>query len=61
MKRKNRQIFHSITKLIICDSDIDGALKPMYQIIIAKIKNYACEDWIILDAIIKHIIKIFEC
>ena len=25
-----------------------------------KIKNYACEDWIALDVIIKHSIKIFE-
>ena len=33
----------------------------MHQSIITKIKNYACEDWIVLDAIIKHSIKIFEC
>ena len=26
-----------------------------------KIKNYASKDWIDLDAIIRHNIKIFEC
>ena len=26
-----------------------------------KIKNYTSKDWIILDVIIKHIIKIFVC
>ena len=26
-----------------------------------KINNYAYEDWIALDAIIKHNIKIFNC
>ena len=24
-------------------------------------KNYACEDYIVLDAIIKHSMKILEC
>ena len=33
----------------------------MHQSIITKIKIYACEDYIVLDAIIKHTIKIFEC
>ena len=26
-----------------------------------KIKNYACVDWIVLDAITNHTNKIFEC
>ena len=26
-----------------------------------KIRNYARKDWIALDVIVKHIIKIFEC
>ena len=33
----------------------------MYQSIMTKIKNYADRDWIVLDVIIKHSIKIFEC
>ena len=33
----------------------------MHQIIMAKIKTYACEDWIVLDVIMKHNINIFEC
>ena len=33
----------------------------MYQSIITKIKRYASEDWIVLDVIVKHSIKIFEC
>ena len=41
--------------------DIDEAFKSVHQSIITKIKNYACEDYIALDATIKHSIKIFEC
>ena len=26
-----------------------------------KISNYASEDWIVLDVIKKHSVKIFEC
>ena len=33
----------------------------MRQSIMTKIKNYTCEDWIVLDVIVKHSIKIFEC
>ena len=53
--------FHSSAKLIDGDSDIDGTFKSIHQSIMTKIKNYACEDCIVLDAIIKHSIKIFEC
>ena len=53
--------FHSSTKLTVSDLDIDESFKSMHQSIITKIKNYACEDWIVLDAIINHSIKIFEC
>ena len=60
-KRNNRNIFHSSAKLIASDSDIDEAFKSMHQSIMTKIKNYACKDWIVLDVIIKHSIKIFEC
>ena len=32
----------------------------MHQSIMTKIKNYADKEWIVLDIIIKHNIKIFE-
>ena len=38
-KRNNRKIFHSRTKLIASDSDIDETSKYMQQSIITKIKN----------------------
>ena len=57
-KRNDLKIFHS---LIVSDSDIDETFKSMHQSIMAKINNYACEDWIVLDVTIKHSIKIFEC
>ena len=60
-KRNNRRIFHSNAKLIASDSDIDEAFKSKHQSIMSTIKNYAGEDWIVLDMIIKHSIKIFEC
>ena len=59
-KRDGRKIFLSRTKLIACDSDIDKAFISMHQSITTKIKSYACKDWIVLDVIIKLIIKIFE-
>ena len=33
----------------------------MHQNIMTKIKNYASEDHIVFDVIIKHNINIFEC
>ena len=33
----------------------------MHQSIMTKIKNYASEDWIVLDVVIKDSFKIFEC
>ena len=59
-KRNDRKIFHSSAKLIASDSDIQ-AFKSMHQSILTEIKNYACKDWIVLNVIIKHSIKIFEC
>ena len=56
----NSQIFYSYTKLIDSDLDVDEAFKSMHQSII-KIKNYVCKDYSVLDAIIKHSIKISEC
>ena len=61
MKRNNRKIFHSSTKLIGSDSGIHETFKPMHESIMTKIKNYACKGWIVLDSIIKHSIKIFKC
>ena len=53
-------MFHSSTKQIPNDLDIDEAFKSMYQSIMNKIKNYADKYWIALGVIIKHNIKIFE-
>ena len=60
-KRNDRKIFYSSSKLIASDSYIAEAFKSIHQSIIIKIKNYASEYWIVLNVIIKHIIKIFEC
>ena len=59
-KRNNRKIFHSSAEIFAGDSDIDEELKSMHQSII-KIKSCAYENWIVLDVIMKHSIKIFEC
>ena len=60
-KKNDRKMFNWCTRLIASDSDIDEALKSMHQGILTKIKEYTCKDWIVLDVIIKHSIKIFEC
>ena len=60
-KRNDHKFFHSSTKLIASDSDIDEAFKSIHQSIMTKIKTYVCADWNMLDVIIKHSIKIFEC
>ena len=46
-KRNHCKIFHSCTKLIASDSDIDKAFISMHQSIMTKIKNYAYKDWIV--------------
>ena len=51
-KRNNFKIFYSSAILIASESDI------MEEIVL---KNHAREDWIVLDVIRKHIIKIFDC
>ena len=58
-KRNHRKISHSSAELIDSDLDIYEAFKSMRQSIMAKIKNYAHKDWIVLDVIIKHSIRIF--
>ena len=60
-KRNNCKIFHSSTKLITSDSDIDEVYKSMHQSIMTIIKNYAREDWIVLYVIINNSIKTSEC
>ena len=60
-KRNDCKIFYSSAKLIPSDSDTDESFKSMHHSIVTKIKNYACEDWIDFDVIIKHSIKIFAC
>ena len=53
-KKNDHQVFHSCSKRIASDLDTEEAFKSMHQSIITTIKSYACEDWIVLDAIIKH-------
>ena len=60
-KRNDHKIFHSSAKIVAGDSDIDKAFISIQQRIMAKIRNYSCKDWIVLDAVIKHFINIFEC
>ena len=60
-KRNHCRIFHSSAKVIVSDSDIEEAFKSMLQSIMTEIKNYASEDCIALNVIIKCSIKIFEC
>ena len=60
-KRNDHKIFHSSAKLTACDSESDETFKSMHQSIMTKIKNYASEDCIVLDVIIKHSMNIFEC
>ena len=53
-KRRDCKIFHSSARLLSNDADIDCS-------IITKMKNHGCKDWFVLDVIVKHSIKIFEC
>ena len=59
-KRSDCKNLYLCTKLIGSDSNNDETFKFMHQSIMTRIKNYACKDWIVLDVIIKHIIKMFE-
>ena len=49
LTKDDRKIFHSKAKLIASDSEIEEAFKLMHQSIMAKTKNYASEDCIVLD------------
>ena len=55
------KIFYSSVKLIATYSDIDEAFKSLHLSFTTKIKNSACKDWIFLDVIIKHSIKVYDC
>ena len=61
-KKNDPKIFNSIeTKLIASNSDIDEVFRSMHQSTMTKIKKYIDKDCIVLDVIIRHIIKIFKC
>ena len=60
-KRNDRKIFHSSTKPITSNSEVDEAFISVHQSNITKIKNYASKDWVVLYLLIKHIIKVSEC
>ena len=50
-------IFHSSAKLIASDSGIDEVFKSIHQSFLAKIKNYVCEDCIVLNVIIRMALR----
>ena len=58
-KRNNLKLFHLSLKLMATGSEIDEAFISMRHSIATKIKNHACEDWIVLDVIMKYSIKTF--
>ena len=60
-KRNGHKIFHSSTRLTTSFSYSDEALKSIRQDNMSKIRKYAFEDWIALDAVIGHSVKFFEC
>ena len=60
-KRNDRKIFHSSANLTASDSDANKAFISESKKIMKKVKNYASEDWIVLDVIMNHSIKSFEC
>ena len=51
-KGHDRKIFHSSAKIIASDSAIDEAFKSIHQSIMTKIRNYACEYWIVLQMLV---------
>ena len=58
-ERNDHKIFHLSAKLIASDSDIEEGFKSMHQSIMMKIKSSASKDWIVIETIVKHSIKIF--
>ena len=59
-KKNDCKIFHSSTKLIVKNSDIDEAFKSIHQSNMTRIKNYTDKDCIVVDVVIKHSTKTFE-
>ena len=59
-KKNDCKIFHSSTKLIVKNSDIDEAFKSIHQSNMTRIKNYTDKDCIVVDVGIKHSTKTFE-
>ena len=57
-KRNDRKVFDSSVQRIANDSDIDETFKSMHQTIMTKIKKYASEDWVVIETIVNHSIKI---
>ena len=49
-----------MVELITSDPEFDEIFTSMHQNIMTKTTNYASEDWIVLDVIMKHSIKTFE-
>ena len=60
-KGNHHKIFHLRARLIASVSDIQEAFKSIHQRIMTKMKYYADKDWIILDVVVKHSIKVFQC
>ena len=58
-EKNDSQIFHLCTKLIASNLDTNETFKSMRRSLITKIKNYAWEDQIVLDTVLRHSIKIF--
>ena len=59
-ERNYLKVWHSSDKLVSSDSGIDEAFKSIQQSIMTKIKNSASEH-LVVETIIKHSMKIFEC
>ena len=41
--------------------NIEEAFKFLHQSIITEIENSVSKDWIVIETIVKHSIKTFEC
>ena len=55
-----RKIFHSSSKLVAIDPDIDKVFRSMHQSVMTKIENSFSEDWL-AKTIVEHDTKICEC
>ena len=55
-----RKIFHSSSKLVAIDPDIDKVFRSMHQSVMTKIENSFSGDWL-AKTIVEHDTKICEC